>query len=127
MRIYFAGGCHCNEYIARRLIREGHDLVLMEHDEERCHQLSDTLDARVIQGDATSIDDWGRSELAEADMFIACTDSDETNIMACLIADDIAPAAKKAIRWARGCRADRPRRSSGCREFPIYVILLRGR
>jgi trk system potassium uptake protein TrkA len=98
VRIYFAGGGRCNEYIAKRLIREGHDLVLMDNNEERCHQISEALDARIICGHASSIADWQRAGLPEADMFVACTDSDETNVLACLIADDLAPAAKKAIR-----------------------------
>ncbi len=98
MRIFFAGGGNCTEYIARRLIREEHDLVLVEHDEERCFQLSEKLDAHVIQGKVDSIEDWKRAGLADADMLMACTQNDETNVLACLIANDIAPDALKAIR-----------------------------
>ena len=98
MRIFFAGGGNCTEYIAKRLIREEHDLVLVEHDEERCFELGEKLDAQVIQGNVSSIKDWQRAGLAEADMFMACTQNDETNVLACLIANDIAPNALKAIR-----------------------------
>lgn len=98
MRIFFAGGGNCTEYIARRLVREGHDLVLLEQDEERCNKLSEKLDAKVVKGLATSIADCKRAGLAEADMFMACTDTDEANVLACMIADDIAPDALKAIR-----------------------------
>lgn len=98
MHIFFAGGGRCNEYIAKRLIREGHDLVILEREEERCHYLTDTLDARIVHGNITSIADWQRAGLDQADMFVACTDSDEANIVSCLIADDLAPQAKKAIR-----------------------------
>ena len=98
MRIFFAGGGNCTEYIAKRLTREGHDLVLLEQDEERCHQLSERLDARIVMGQASSILDWHRAGLAEADMFMACTQNDQTNVLACLIANDIAPDALKAIR-----------------------------
>ena len=98
MRIFFAGGGNCTEYIARRLIREEHDLVLVEHNEERCFELSEKLDAQVVQGNVSSIRDWKRAGLADADMFMACTQNDETNVLACLIANDIAPGALKAIR-----------------------------
>jgi trk system potassium uptake protein TrkA len=98
VRIFFAGGGNCTEYIARRLIREEHDLVLVEQDEERCFQLSEKLDAHVMQGKVDSIEDWKRAGLADADMFMACTQNDETNVLACLIANDIAPDALKAIR-----------------------------
>lgn len=98
MRIFFAGGGQCTEYIARRLIREGHDLVVMDQDEERCNQLNERLDARVVKGRASCIADWKRAGVVEADMFMACTDTDETNVLACMIANDIAPSALKAIR-----------------------------
>jgi trk system potassium uptake protein len=98
VRIFFAGGGQCTEYIARRLIREGNDLVVMEQDEERCNQLNERLDAKIVKGRASCIADWKRAGLVEADMFMACTDTDETNVLACMIANDIAPAALKAIR-----------------------------
>ncbi len=98
MRIFFAGGGQCTEYIARRLIREGHDLVVMDRDEERCNQLSEKLDARVVRGCVSCIADWKRAGLAQADMFMACTETDETNVLACMLANDIAPSALKAIR-----------------------------
>ena len=98
MRIFFAGGGQCTEYIARRLIREGHDVVLMEQEEERCQYLSEKLDARIIVGSAACIADWEKAGLNEADMFMACTHNDEINVLACIIADDLAPDALKAIR-----------------------------
>ncbi|MFM1892718.1 MAG: hypothetical protein RLZ44_1795, partial [Pseudomonadota bacterium] len=98
MQIHFAGGGHCAEYVARRLIREGHDLVIVEHDEQRCAELQETLDAQVIAGDVTSIATWRQAGLAQADMFVACTETDESNVLACLIANDLAPDAVKAVR-----------------------------
>jgi trk system potassium uptake protein TrkA len=98
MRIHFAGGGHCAEYIAGRLIREGHDLVLMERSEQRCRELEEALDAHIIEGDITSIAAWKDAELASTDLFVACTQSDESNVLACLIANDLAPDAFKAIR-----------------------------
>jgi len=98
VRIFFAGGGQCTEYIARRLIREGHDLVLLEHNEDRCDRLKEKLDAKIVKGSASSIIDWKRAGLAEADMIMACTDTDETNVLACLIANDLAPSALKALR-----------------------------
>jgi trk system potassium uptake protein TrkA len=98
VRIFFAGGGKCTEYIARRLIREGHDLVLLEQDEDRCNQLNERLDAKIVKGHASCIEDWKRAGLADADMIMACTDTDETNVLACMIANDLAPSALKAIR-----------------------------
>jgi trk system potassium uptake protein TrkA len=98
MRVFFAGGGHCAEYISRRLIREGHDLVLVEQDEQRFLELQEILDAQVILGNVSSIADWRSSGLEKADLFVACTRSDELNVLTCLIANEVAPDAIKAIR-----------------------------
>jgi len=98
MRIHFAGGGHCAEYIARRMIREGHSLVLMDISEQRCRELQEALDAHVVHGDAVSIAAWRGAGLDHADVFIACTRSDEVNLVACLIANELAPSAVKAVR-----------------------------
>jgi trk system potassium uptake protein TrkA len=120
VRVVFAGAGHCAEYISRRLIREGHDLVLVDNDEQRYLELKDDLDAHMILGDISSIADWRAAGLEKAELFIACTRSDELNVLACLIADELAPDAIKAIRlrtpefqqWERmlndlGVRVDR--------------------
>jgi len=120
MRIFVAGGGQSAEFIARRLIREGHELVILEADAERCMFLETHLDARIVQGDTGSFAAWRRAGIAAAEMVIAATDSDVTNVQTCLIADAEAPDAIKAVRlrtrefkdWekmltARGVRIDR--------------------
>lgn len=98
MRIYFAGGGQCAEYIARRLIREGHDLVILEQDEVRHRELREVLDAQVLLGNVASIAEWRSAGLDKADLFVSCTRSDELNVLTCLIANEVAPEAIKAIR-----------------------------
>lgn len=120
MHIFIAGGGHCAEYLARRLIQEGNDITIVERDPVRRRDLEETLDAQIVLGSASSITDWRKAGLAGADMVIAATPSDEVNVMACLIANTEAPDAVKALRlrthefaiWqdmleARGVRIDR--------------------
>jgi trk/ktr system potassium uptake protein len=98
MRIFVAGGGQTAEFITRRLIREGNELVMLEPDGVRCTYLEARLDAKVVQGSADSPTAWRRAGIGTADMVIAVTGSDETNMLACLIADAEAPAAIKAVR-----------------------------
>jgi trk system potassium uptake protein TrkA len=98
MRIYIAGGGHTAEFVARRLIREGNELVIIERDPSRIHFLEAQLDAQVFTGDATRIESWRSAGIEGADMFIALTPSDEANVLACLIADNLAPRALKAVQ-----------------------------
>lgn len=71
---------------ASRLIREGNEVVLVEENRERCEHLEETLDAKIIQGNAASVLALRRAGLAEAEMLIAATNDDGTNVLACLIA-----------------------------------------
>ncbi len=102
MRIFIAGGGHTAEFVARRLIREGNELVIIERDPGRSHFLEAHLDAQVFTGDATHIEAWRRAGLEGADMLIAVTPSDESNVLACLIADRLAPSALKAVQLRTG-------------------------
>jgi len=98
MRIFVAGCGETGLYIARRLISEGHDLVIMDRNAERCAAVREDLDALVIHGDATSMAAWDNADMERADIVLCVTDSDAVNILVCLIADSVAPGAGKAIR-----------------------------
>ena len=98
MRILIAGGGDVAALIASRLIREGNEVVLVEQDISRCEHLEDTLDAKIIQGNAASVLTLRRAGLAETEMLIAATDSDGVNILACLIAQVESKASIKVAR-----------------------------
>lgn len=86
MRILIAGGGQSAALIASRLIREGAEVTLVDKNPERCLQLEEILDAKVVHGSAASVRTLNRAGLSKADMLIAVTDSDEINLLACLIA-----------------------------------------
>ncbi len=86
MRILIAGGGEVAALIASRLIGEGNEVILIEEDAERCAELEETLDAKIVQGNAASVLVLRRAGLEAADMLIAATNSDATNILACLVA-----------------------------------------
>ena len=86
MRILILGGGAVGSLVARRLIREKNEIVIVEESEEQCAQLEDTLDAKVVQGNAASIRTLKRAGLDDTEMLIAVTNSDETNLLGCLVA-----------------------------------------
>ncbi|MEE8348780.1 MAG: Trk system potassium transporter TrkA [Acidobacteriota bacterium] len=98
MRILILGGGAVGASVARRLIREKNEIVIVEGSEEQCAQLEDTLDAKIVQGNAASIGTLKRAGLSEADMLIAVTNSDEANILGCLIAQAHANVEIKVAR-----------------------------
>ncbi len=87
MRILIAGGGEVSALIAGRLIGEGNEVILIEQDAKRCLELEDALDAKVVQGNAASVLVLRRAGVETADMLIATTNSDATNLLACLIAN----------------------------------------
>lgn len=112
MRVLIVGGGDVGALIARRLSREGNEITLVEKDEERCHRLEESLDARIVQGDGASYKSLAAAGLSDADMLIAVSSLDEINLLACLIAQAEFGVRVKVARlrthevehWRRICR-----------------------
>ena len=60
--------------IASRLVREGNEVTLVEQDSERCAELEDMLDAKIVHGNAASVTALLRAGIADAEMLIAATE-----------------------------------------------------
>jgi len=86
MRVLIAGGGQVGALIARRLSREGNQVTVVDPSPERCQHLESTLDLRTVTGSAAHVTTLRRAGVADADLFIAATNLDEINILACLIA-----------------------------------------
>jgi trk system potassium uptake protein len=98
MKILIAGGGQTAALVAARLIREDNGITVIEQNPERCEELEEMLDAKIIQGNAASIDTLRKAEIAEAEMLIALTDVDDINVLFCLIAS---VESKAKVRVAR--------------------------
>jgi trk system potassium uptake protein TrkA len=98
MRILIAGGGQSAALIASRLIREGNEITIVEKDAARCAHLDATLDAKVVRGSAASIRTLRKAGLETVQMLIAVTDSDEINVLACVIAKTYTNVKVKVAR-----------------------------
>ncbi len=98
MRILLTGGGEGAALIAARLIREGHQVTIVEKDAQRCVELEEHLDAKIVRGSASSVSTLQRAGLASAEMLIAETDSDEINLLSCLIAEANSDISIKVAR-----------------------------
>ena len=97
-RILITGGGQTGGLIAGRLVREGHEVTIVEQVRERCAELENALDVKVVRGSATSVRVLRAAGMREADMLIAVTDSDEANVLACLAAQADSDIQVKAAR-----------------------------
>lgn len=90
MKVIIAGAGDIGTELAERLVADNHDVVVLEKDSDKISSLSNKLDAMVVQETGERISALMDSGIENADVFIAVTDSDELNIMYCMIAKKLA-------------------------------------
>ena len=86
MHILIAGGGSSGFITAEYFMREGHDVTVIERSPGIVRMLQDRLDINVVQGLVTDVEILKTAGIAETKLFLAMTESDETNIIACGLA-----------------------------------------
>ena len=86
MRVIVIGAGEVGYNIADTLSKEGNDIIIIDRKEERLKIVSDNLDVETVLGSGSSPRILHKAKLDQSEMVVAVTDSDETNIVACLIA-----------------------------------------
>lgn len=89
MYVVIIGGGRVGKDLAKLLFPEGHDVVMIERDERTAAQLSKEFDALVIEGDGTDLDYLKDAGLNKADVLVAVTGDDKTNLIACQLGENI--------------------------------------
>jgi trk system potassium uptake protein TrkA len=87
--IVIAGAGVVGFHIASLLSKEHHEVAVVEQSEEALESVSRQLDVRTILGNATIPRILKEAETHRADLIIAVTDSDETNMIASFIAKEL--------------------------------------
>ncbi|GAA0196566.1 Trk system potassium transporter TrkA [Haladaptatus pallidirubidus] len=82
MRIIIAGAGEVGSNIAANLA-ESHEIIVIDTDPEKVDELTYSNDVLSIEGDGTSSVTLREAGIGEADMLIASTDDDETNLVIC--------------------------------------------
>ncbi len=83
--IIVGGGGVCYE-LARNLSEKEHDVVVIEKNVEKAKRFKEALDVMVIEDNGANAAVLERANIRNADMMVAVTQSDEVNIIACMIA-----------------------------------------
>jgi trk system potassium uptake protein TrkA len=86
VRVVIVGAGEVGFNAARMLTDEGHKVVLVERDEALVEKATGQLDALVMRGNGASPRVLRDAGVKRSDLLIAATNSDETNIIACLAA-----------------------------------------
>lgn len=99
MRVVIAGAGAVGFNLARELSADQHDIVVVESDPELIQALG-SVDVRAVRGSATDREVLLSADVASADVFIAVTNADEVNIVACMMARALS-GERKGRRIAR--------------------------
>jgi len=98
LKIIIVGAGEVGFHIAQRLSGENQDVVLIDKDPDKVNFINEELDVQAIVGSGTSPGMLRNSGIAEADMLIAATDSDEVNLIACVLARQLSSYTIKVAR-----------------------------
>ena len=86
IRILIVGDGKIGHRLAESLVSEGHEIVIIDRSREALGKSEDALDALCIQGNGANIPTLIEADAKRADIVVAATGSDETNMVCCLIA-----------------------------------------
>ena len=83
MKIIILGAGQVGTTVAQNLASEANDITVVDHNGALLREMQDRLDIRTVQGQASHPDILRQAGADDADMVIAVTNSDETNMVAC--------------------------------------------
>jgi trk system potassium uptake protein TrkA len=98
MKIIILGAGQVGATLAENLVGEKNEITVIDHDHETLRQLQDRLDLQVVHGVGSHPDVLKKAGAEDADMLIAVTNSDESNMMACQVAYSLFKTPTKIAR-----------------------------
>jgi trk system potassium uptake protein TrkA len=98
MKIIILGAGQVGSSVASNLVSEDNDITVIDIDQKVLHALSERYDLQVVHGIASHPSVLAKAGANDADMIIAVTNSDETNMIACQVAYTIFHTPTKIAR-----------------------------
>ena len=89
MKIIIAGAGAVGTHLAKMLSKEKHTIVLLDEKTEKIKQLEANYEILAVVGNPTSLQDLREAQVPSADLFVAVTPYESTNITACLLATNL--------------------------------------
>jgi trk system potassium uptake protein TrkA len=84
--VVIVGGGRIGRYVARDLVRKGHEVTVIELEGGRVETLVAETGVLVIEGDAADLRYLEQAHTERADVFVATTHEDDLNLVACQLA-----------------------------------------
>ncbi|MDH4249381.1 MAG: Trk system potassium transporter TrkA [Deltaproteobacteria bacterium] len=103
-KIAIVGAGEIGTFLAQRLTAENFDVSVIDKDPQVLTVLRDSLDVAGHLGNATRFADLQAAGIEDAELFIATTRQDETNLISCLLAGELKIPTKIAVTRYLGLR-----------------------
>ena len=98
MKIIIVGCGKVGKCLVEELVKEKHNIVIIDNDANLVEQLSGSLDVLGIIGNGASINILNEAGVDNADLLLAVTNADEVNMLCCLFAKKINENCKTIAR-----------------------------
>ncbi|MGH8674855.1 MAG: Trk system potassium transporter TrkA, partial [Burkholderiales bacterium] len=98
MKIVILGAGQVGASVAESLVSERNDITVVDVDPARLRGLQDRLDLRTVTGSASHPSVLAAAGIEDADLLIAVTQQDETNLVACKIASRLFNVPRRIAR-----------------------------
>ncbi len=89
MRILIAGAGKLGYKLAEALSSNGHDIIVVDIDDRALQRVNNNLDVLTAKGNAAQLEILEQFNIARAHVTVAVTNSDETNLLICLLAKEL--------------------------------------
>jgi trk system potassium uptake protein len=99
MKIVIVGSGNVGFHLADLLVKEGHDIIIIDNHAKTLKKLTEVLDVMGVYGDGSFYDVQVEAGVQNSDLLIAVTPRDEINMLCCLLAKKI--GAKQTIARVR--------------------------
>lgn len=99
MNIVIIGDGKIGSTLAEQLLREGHDIVVVDNNAEVLENSISMQDIMCVEGNGALMEIQEEAGVKDADVVVACTSMDELNMLCCLMAKKL--GAKKTIARVR--------------------------
>jgi trk system potassium uptake protein TrkA len=122
MKIIILGAGQVGATLAENLAIEANDITVVDHNPVLLSELQDRLDIRTVQGHASHPSTLRAAGADDADMLIAVSENDETNMLACRVAQSLfrTPTKIARVRSAEFLKEDR---LFGNEALPVDMLI----
>ncbi|MDQ6950735.1 MAG: Trk system potassium transporter TrkA [Mariprofundales bacterium] len=123
MNIVILGAGEVGFNIAQRLATEGNDVSVVDNNAERLQRVADSMDVQTVLGHASHPTVLERAGAINAELLIAATVDDETNMLACQVAHSLFKVPVKMARVRNNDYVDRAAQLFGRDDLPIDLVI----